>query len=704
MTLNSTCKADGTWTSSASVCPTGPPECPVDHPDANLTNVKVTSTSIGTTLSYTCHWNKSMTLNSTCKADGTWTSSASVCPTGPPECPVDHPDANLTNVKVTSTSIGTTLSYTCHWNKSMTLNSTCKADGTWTSSASVCPTGPPECPVDHPDANLTNVKVTSTSIGTTLSYTCHWNKSMTLNSTCKADGTWTSSASVCPTGPPECPVDHPDANLTNVKVTSTSIGTTLSYTCHWNKSMTLNSTCKADGTWTSSASVCPTGPPECPVDHPDANLTNVKVTSTSIGTTLSYTCHWNKSMTLNSTCKADGTWTSSASVCPTGPPECPVDHPDANLTNVKVTSTSIGTTLSYTCHWNKSMTLNSTCKADGTWTSSASVCPTGPPECPVDHPDANLTNVKVTSTSIGTTLSYTCHWNKSMTLNSTCKADGTWTSSASVCPTGPPECPVDHPDANLTNVKVTSTSIGTTLSYTCHWNKSMTLNSTCKADGTWTSSASVCPTGPPECPVDHPDANLTNVKVTSTSIGTTLSYTCHWNKSMTLNSTCKADGTWTSSASVCPTGPPECPVDHPDANLTNVKVTSTSIGTTLSYTCHWNKSMTLNSTCKADGTWTSSASVCPTGPPECPVDHPDANLTNVKVTSTSIGTTLSYTCHWNKSMTLNSTCKADGTWTSSASVCPTGPPECPVDHPDANLTNVKVTSTSIGTTLSYTTR
>ncbi|XP_078324279.1 uncharacterized protein LOC111103762 [Crassostrea virginica] len=61
----------------------------------------------------------------------------------------------------------------------------------------------------------------------------------------------------------------------------------------------------------------------------------------------------------------------------------------------------------------------------------------------------------------------------------------------------------------------------------------------------------------------------------------------------------------------------ECPVHHPDANLTNVKVTSTSIGTTLSYTCHWNKSMTLNSTCKADGTWQSSASICPTGPPDC---------------------------------------------------------------------------------------
>ncbi|XP_078317948.1 uncharacterized protein LOC111104981 [Crassostrea virginica] len=83
---SASCPTSGSCVNAA----TGPKciktECPVHHPDANLTNVKVTSTSIGTTLSYTCHWNKSMTLNSTCKADGTWTSSASICPTGPPDC------------------------------------------------------------------------------------------------------------------------------------------------------------------------------------------------------------------------------------------------------------------------------------------------------------------------------------------------------------------------------------------------------------------------------------------------------------------------------------------------------------------------------------------------------------------------------------------------------------------------------------------
>nr|XP_022292926.1 uncharacterized protein LOC111103758 isoform X2 [Crassostrea virginica] len=62
----------------------------------------------------------------------------------------------------------------------------------------------------------------------------------------------------------------------------------------------------------------------------------------------------------------------------------------------------------------------------------------------------------------------------------------------------------------------------------------------------------------------------------------------------------------------------ECPAHHPDANFTNVKVTSTSIGTTLSYTCFLDQSITLTSTCKADGTWTSSASSCPQyNPPDC---------------------------------------------------------------------------------------
>nr|XP_022292930.1 uncharacterized protein LOC111103759 isoform X3 [Crassostrea virginica] len=83
---SASCPTSGSCVNAA----TGPKciktECPVHHPDANLTNVKVTSTSIGTTLPYTCHWNKSMTLNSTCKADGTWTSSASICPTGPTDC------------------------------------------------------------------------------------------------------------------------------------------------------------------------------------------------------------------------------------------------------------------------------------------------------------------------------------------------------------------------------------------------------------------------------------------------------------------------------------------------------------------------------------------------------------------------------------------------------------------------------------------
>ncbi|XP_078324259.1 uncharacterized protein LOC111119614 [Crassostrea virginica] len=99
-------------------------------------------------------------------------------------------------------------------------------------------------------------------------------------------------------------------------------------------------------------------------------------------------------------------------------------------------------------------------------------------------------------------------------------------------------------------------------------------------------------------------------------VGHTHNYTCnvHYTPVHESYTTCQENGKWSNVLFRCQE---ECPVHHPDANLTNVKVTSTSIGTTLSYTCHWNKSMTLNSTCKADGTWTSSASICPTAPPDC---------------------------------------------------------------------------------------
>ncbi|XP_078324269.1 uncharacterized protein LOC144622578 [Crassostrea virginica] len=85
------CSASCSTSSCCVSTATGPKcvksECPAHHPDANFTNVKVTSTSIGTTLFYTCFGNQSITLTSICKADGTWTSSASSCPQyKPPDC------------------------------------------------------------------------------------------------------------------------------------------------------------------------------------------------------------------------------------------------------------------------------------------------------------------------------------------------------------------------------------------------------------------------------------------------------------------------------------------------------------------------------------------------------------------------------------------------------------------------------------------
>lgn len=62
----------------------------------------------------------------------------------------------------------------------------------------------------------------------------------------------------------------------------------------------------------------------------------------------------------------------------------------------------------------------------------------------------------------------------------------------------------------------------------------------------------------------------------------------------------------------------DCPTDHPDTNSTGVKVTSTKIGTVLTYTCNSDPSITLTSKCRGDGTWTSSASSCTVSMPDLP--------------------------------------------------------------------------------------
>ncbi|XP_061193363.1 uncharacterized protein LOC133201581 [Saccostrea echinata] len=56
----------------------------------------------------------------------------------------------------------------------------------------------------------------------------------------------------------------------------------------------------------------------------------------------------------------------------------------------------------------------------------------------------------------------------------------------------------------------------------------------------------------------------------------------------------------------------DCPVHHPDANTTSVKVTATKVDTVLTYTCNSDPSITLTSTCRSNGTWSSSSSSCKT--------------------------------------------------------------------------------------------
>ncbi|XP_061193361.1 uncharacterized protein LOC133201579 [Saccostrea echinata] len=76
---NSSCSPRGSCIQTV----TGPKciktDCPVLHPDANTTTVKVIATKVGTVLTFTCTSNPSITLTSTCRSNGAWSSSSSLC-------------------------------------------------------------------------------------------------------------------------------------------------------------------------------------------------------------------------------------------------------------------------------------------------------------------------------------------------------------------------------------------------------------------------------------------------------------------------------------------------------------------------------------------------------------------------------------------------------------------------------------------------
>ncbi|XP_052708041.1 uncharacterized protein LOC128183172 [Crassostrea angulata] len=74
------CPAKGRSVNTATGSKCVKSDCPSDHPDTNVTTVKVTTTKVGTVLNYTCNSDTSITLTSTCRGNGTWSSSAFLCP------------------------------------------------------------------------------------------------------------------------------------------------------------------------------------------------------------------------------------------------------------------------------------------------------------------------------------------------------------------------------------------------------------------------------------------------------------------------------------------------------------------------------------------------------------------------------------------------------------------------------------------------
>ncbi|XP_061193487.1 uncharacterized protein LOC133201714 [Saccostrea echinata] len=106
------------------------------------------------------------------------------------------------------------------------------------------------------------------------------------------------------------------------------------------------------------------------------------------------------------------------------------------------------------------------------------------------------------------------------------------------------------------------------------------------------------------------------------------------------------------------------------SDLKYIYVSRSQIPTEYSESC--NASCSLQERCVS----AASGPKCVTS--DCPDLHPDATISSVMVTATKVGTVLTYTCNSDPSITLTSTCRSNGTWSSSAYLCgqQSYPPDC----------------------------
>ncbi|XP_064386213.1 sushi, von Willebrand factor type A, EGF and pentraxin domain-containing protein 1-like [Halichondria panicea] len=400
----------------------------------------------------------------------------------------------------------------------------------------------------------------------------------------------------------------------------------------------------------------------------------------------------------------------------------PLMNGDITYNGGLVDSRPVDTIATYTCDNGYTATggIFRFCQNDGTWSATAPTCQlnTGPTEPPTTCPGLTVPNGMISynmaTTSpipVDTVATYTC--DTGYTLNGvstrTCRSNGTWSGSASICQINCRDLPL------VTNGMIMYSAESTNnrpfLSRALHsCNPGYTLTGGtfsvgttrfCVSGGMWDGSDPTCQR---PCfdlpPLMNGGITYTDGLADSRPVSTIATHICDNGYTLTTGGsfrTCQNEGTWDGTTPTCQlnTGPTEPPTTCPGLTVPangmisyNMGTVSLRpVGTVATYTC--DTGYTLNGvstrTCGSDGVWSGSALICQTDtvnerPTEPPTTCPDltvpANGVIIYSSGTSPhpqGTVATQSClnGYVPSTTSTATrvCGAERLWSGSALTC-----------------------------------
>ncbi|KAH3700415.1 hypothetical protein DPMN_075391, partial [Dreissena polymorpha] len=713
------CNAEGQWTGNRFNCTIYDCGVPPTH---NHTQVNVTSSIYGSTVSYSCMtgYNRTYRGNSTltCNATGHWDGTVDPCLLV--DCGLPASVANSL-YRLDGENITTYLSlanYSCvtgYYQSGGVSQLECNMEGQWTGNRINCTIYDCGVPPTH---SHTQVNITMSTYGSKVSYSCMtgYNRTSRGNSamTCNSTGHWDGKVDPCLLVDCGLPTSVANSVYRLNEENRTTYGSHVNYSCvmgYYQSGGVSQLECNTEGQWTGNHINCTIYDCGGPPNHSNAQ---VNMTRSTYGSTVSYNCMtgYNRTSKGNAalTCNATGHW--DGTVDPCVPVDCGLPASVANSVyrldgENRTTYLSLVNYRCVTGYYQSGGVPQLECNTEGQWTGNRVNCTIYECRVPPIHSHAQT---NMTRSTYGSTVSYSCMtgYNRTSRGNSalTCNATGHWDGTVDPCLLVDCGMPVSVANSVYRLNAENRTTYGSLVNYSCEMGYYQTGGVSqleCNTEGQWTGNRINCTIYDCGVPPIHSHAQ---VNMTRSTYGSTVPYSCMtgYNRTSRGNSalTCNATGHWDGTVDPCLLVDCGLPASVVNSVYKLNDQNRTAYGSHVNYSCvmgYYQSGGVSQLECNNEGQWKGNRINCTIY--DCGVP-PTFNHAQVNMTRSTHGSTVSYSCMtgYNRTSRGNSsmTCNATGHW--DGTVDPCLPVDCGIP-PTHNHTQVNMTRSTYGSTVSF---